>query len=68
MKPLITDINQLDLNKSYTYEDYMTWRFDEMVEIIKGRIFKMSPGPNTFHQTVSMNFSLLIGTALKNTK
>lgn len=67
MKTFITDINQLDLNKSYTYADYLTWRFDEMVEIIKGKIFKMSPGPNTFHQTVSMNISLLIGASLKGT-
>lgn len=68
MKDYITDINQLDLNKSYTYADYMTWRFEEMVEIIKGKIFKMSPGPNTYHQTISMNISLLIGGALRNTQ
>lgn len=64
MKTYITDINQLDLNKSYTYADYLTWRFDEMVEIIKGKIFKMSPGPNTFHQTVSMNVSRIFSTHL----
>lgn len=68
MKDYITDINQLDFNKSYTYADYLTWRFDDMVEIIKGKIFKMSPGPNTYHQTISMNISLLIGGALRNTQ
>ena len=68
MKPVITDINQLDLNKSYTYADYLTWRFDEMVEIIKGRIFKMSPAPNTFHQTVLLNLTLILGTPLRSSK
>ena len=34
---MITDINLLDLNKSYTYTDYLTWQFDEMVELIKGK-------------------------------
>ncbi len=40
---MITDINQLDLSKSYTYAEYLTWQFEEMVELIKGKIFKMSP-------------------------
>lgn len=37
---MITDFNQLDLTKSYTY--YLTWQFDEMVEIIKGKVLRMS--------------------------
>ena len=52
---VITDINQLDVNKRYTYADYMLWQFEERVELIKGRIFKMSPAPNTAHQRVSGN-------------
>ena len=40
---MLTDINQLDLNKRYTYADYLTWQFDEMIELIKGRVFKRSP-------------------------
>ncbi len=50
---MITDINQLDLSKKYTYTDYLTWHFKERVELIKGRIFKMSPAPNRRHQTIS---------------
>ena len=46
------DINQLDLNKNYTYADYLTWQFKERVELIKGKIFKMSPAPGTDHQTI----------------
>ena len=50
---MITDINQLDLSKRYTYADYLTWQFDEMVELIRGRVFRMSPAPNTSHQSIS---------------
>ena len=50
---MITDINQLDLNKRYTYGDYLKWKFTERVELIRGKIFKMSPAPNTAHQRIS---------------
>ena len=52
MKP-ITDFSQLDLNKQYTYADYLTWQFSERVELIKGWIYKMSPAPKTNHQSSS---------------
>jgi len=48
----ITDINQLDLNRSYSYADYISWRFQERVEIIMGKIFKMSPAPTSVHQKI----------------
>lgn len=50
---MITDISQLDLSKKYTYADYITWRFKERVELIKGRILEMSPAPNLKHQRIS---------------
>lgn len=49
----ITDLNELDLNGLYTYADYLTWRFEQRVELIKGKIFKISPAPNVKHQRVS---------------
>ncbi len=52
---MITDINQLDLTKSYTYADYLTWQFSEMVELIKGKIVRMSPAPASKHQRISGN-------------
>ena len=54
---MITDFNQLDLTKSYTYQDYLSWKFSERVELIMGKIFKMSPGPSRYHQDVSRNLS-----------
>ena len=47
------ELANLDLNKVYTYADYYKWKFDERVELIKGYIFKMSPGPNRLHQEIS---------------
>lgn len=54
---MITDINVLNLNKTYTYADYLTWQFSERIELIKGKVFKMSPAPNTFHQRISMKLT-----------
>lgn len=54
---MITNIDQLDLNKTYTYADYLTWQFDEMVELIKGKVQRMSPAPLRRHQFVSNNLS-----------
>jgi len=66
MGTLITDINQLDFSKTYSYADYLLWQFNERVELIKGKIFKMSPAPSMIHQTVSMNLSVAIATNFKN--
>lgn len=52
---------ELSLDKNYTYADYLTWQFDDMVEIIKGKLFKMSPAPTRIHQTISMNFARTLG-------
>lgn len=57
MKPKVTDFSQLDLNKTYTYADYLTWRFQERVELIKGWIYKMSPAPKRLHQEVEIALS-----------
>lgn len=51
----ITNINQLDLNGTYTYADYLLWKIKERVELFKGKIFKMSPAPAFVHQKVSGN-------------
>ena len=48
----VTDINDLDLNKTYTYADYITWQFKERVELLWGKIKKMTAAPSTRHQKV----------------
>ena len=58
MKPkYITDINKLDFKKQYTYADYLTWRFNERVELIKGWLHKMSPAPKRNHQEIEIAIS-----------
>lgn len=52
---MVTKFSDLDLSKSYTYGDYLMWNFEEKVELIKGKIFKMSPAPSMKHQGVVRN-------------
>lgn len=66
MATIITDINDLDLSKSYTYADYLTWNFQERLEILKGKIFKMSPAPSRKHQEISFQLSLIFGNYFKH--
>jgi Uma2 family endonuclease len=54
---MITDINVLDLDKTYTYADYLSWEFEERVEILKGKVFSMGATPNTSHQRISGKLS-----------
>ena len=54
---MITSIDQLDLSKQYTYADYLTWQFDERVEVIRGWISRMSPAPLVSLQLISMTLS-----------
>jgi len=65
---MITDINQLDLSKRYTYADYLTWQFDEMVELIRGKVYRMSPAPGSSHQDVSGELYYQIKHFLKGKK
>ncbi len=61
----ITELSQLDLNGTYTYADYLTWRFKERLELLRGKISLMSPAPNLYHQKVVGNMFLIIGTYVK---
>ncbi|MEL7220606.1 MAG: Uma2 family endonuclease [Bacteroidota bacterium] len=60
----ITRFEQLDLNKHYTYADYLSWQFEEFVELIRGRVFKMA-APGLKHQQVSVNLLLAVGNHLE---
>lgn len=63
----ITSLSQLDKNGIYTYADYLSWHFEQAVELIKGKIFPMA-APNTRHQTISWQLTLIIGGVLHNNK
>lgn len=53
----IAQLSELDLNKTYTYADYLTWQIEERLELIKGKIMLMSPAPNLDHQRISWQLS-----------
>jgi Uma2 family endonuclease len=57
-------IDDLDFSKTYTYADYLRWKFDERLELIKGKIFKMSPAPSRKHQVISGNLFRVISNFL----
>ncbi|OJV16895.1 MAG: restriction endonuclease [Dyadobacter sp. 50-39] len=59
-------IDTLDLNGTYSYADYLKWQFEERLELIKGKIFKMPPAPAVRHQQISMRLSSEIWHLLKN--
>jgi len=58
--PPITDISQLDLSKTYTYADYLTWQLNEWVELIRGKVRLMSPAPKRAHQDITRNIEFSI--------
>lgn len=61
----ITNFSQLDLQRQYSYADYLTWHFAERVELLRGWIRRMSPAPLSMHQRVAYNLSLNIGDYLR---
>jgi len=62
---MITNINQLDLNRRYSYADYLTWQFQDRVELIKGLVMEMSPAPVDRHQMVSQQLTREISNYFK---
>jgi Uma2 family endonuclease len=61
-------VEEPDLAGSYTYSDYLNWQWTEMAELIRGKIYKMSPSPTSTHQKISGRLFLEIGNFLKGKK
>jgi Uma2 family endonuclease len=59
---------QLDLNKRYSYADYLTWLDDLRRELIDGFIQMMTPAPRRVHQKLSFRIGYLFGTYLQKKK
>jgi Uma2 family endonuclease len=53
----ITDISQLDFTKQYSIADYLSWKFKERVELLKGYVAKMPSSPNSGHQMISADLT-----------
>ena len=57
------ELAELDLTQFYTYADYIKWKFEERVELLRGKIFNMS-APNAAHQRISSRLHIAIGVFL----
>ena len=44
---------------------YLSWKFEERIELINGRIFKMSPAPSLLHQSVLSELHVLFYNGFK---
>lgn len=60
---MITSLDQLDPNGSYTYADYLLWQFTERVELLRGKIFKMA-APSRKHQSINGNLYRIVANLL----
>jgi Uma2 family endonuclease len=60
---MITSLDQLDPNGSYTYADYLLWQFEERVELLRGKIRQMA-APSRKHQGVSGKIQFMLTAAL----
>ncbi len=60
------ELSDLDLSKTYSYADYLKWTFEDRLELIKGRIFKMTPDLASAHQRISWIISGELYHYLKN--
>ncbi len=61
-------VEEPDLSGSYTYSDYLNWKWSDMTELIQGRIFKMSPAPGSLHQKISGELFRQLANFLKGKK
>ena len=58
----------LDLNRRYTYADYLTWLDDKARELIHGFIHEMSPAPRLKHAIASENISWILKSVVRKNK
>tara|TARA_B100000609_G_C17200491_1_gene427839 strand:+ start:751 stop:1386 length:636 start_codon:yes stop_codon:yes gene_type:complete len=51
----VQDINFLEPEATYSYADYLKWSFEDRVELIRGKLFRMAPAPSRDHQVLLSN-------------
>ncbi|RDC56489.1 Uma2 family endonuclease [Pedobacter chinensis] len=61
----VRQFNEIDVSLTYSYANYLNWLFPERVELIKGKIFKMSPAPSSVHQEITGNIFVKLANFLK---
>jgi len=61
----VTSLAQLDPQGHYSYADYLSWKFEQALEIIKGTIVPMS-APGRIHQRASSYLNAILFNYLKD--
>jgi Uma2 family endonuclease len=56
---MITSIEQLDPNATYSYADYLTWKFEGYVELLRGKISQMAAPTRNHQRIVGRIFSII---------
>lgn len=64
----VSQFSELDLTGTYSYAEYLKWTFDERLELIKGKIFPMSPAPARRHQKILQQINRDLLNFLRNYK
>lgn len=49
----VSRFEDLDLSRQYSYADYLSWTFEERVELLRGWVVRIGPTPNRYHQEIS---------------
>lgn len=57
-------VEEPDSSLEYSYADYLKWKFEERVELIRGKVMKMT-APNRKHQDVSRELMFVFTSYLK---
>ena len=57
---------QKELDRVFTYKDYLTWNDNERWELINGMAYNMAPAPSVNHQRISRQLLLQIGIFLSD--
>ena len=52
MTPPVTSLADLDPNGTYSYADYLSWQFTELVELLRGKIMRRMSAPTDRHQAL----------------
>jgi Uma2 family endonuclease len=64
---MITSIEQLDLNATYSYADYLTWKFEGYVELLRGKISQMA-APSRNHQRIAVRLISVLDVYLEKSR
>ena len=52
MSTPITSLADLDPNGTYSYADYLSWQFTELVELLRGKVMRRMSAPTDRHQVI----------------